>query len=326
MARRGFSIAWDRAKKQIYIALALFVGLLAILSVFTEELAGLFSDDWVLGTVQGLNSLLVSLFSALIFFLVIGVTSLIVGLRNPQDDAIESRVEYLFSGSHISSDAKEYLKSQVTKLSAYCRSVEVKLTLEEFDADAAAFRISVDAQQFLQSCIHDEAYVDEDVCLDVEADPIEGKDPLGEVYCEELYVEGEPKAKWRDLSRKTLTRENLYYREPRKLEVAADSMARYGNQHWIWCAADEGYLYTTRRYTEEFSVSLRNKSGIPIIAGVRIARQSTLQDESPEEHNLADNEEKEVVRSGTVSPNVVFWLQIKSSEATEVAETCDPSA
>lgn len=255
----GIQKNWRYPIKVVTWVLVIFVLLVAALTSFSTAIVERIPDSFLLGTEDNFDAWLVSLWSSIIFFATIGVTSLLIGLHRPQDDIIESRLSYLFSSPKVTPKAMAYNKEQINKLSVFCSHVELRVFIEDIAADGKGFRVEIESRQILQNSLHNHDYVDEDIHFDVSADPIGEEEIIGEVKQIQLSSDSDKKLIWSS-DRVFITKSEPNFSKMIPLEVKANSAACLTAQYWLWCAANEGCYLDTRRYCEDVSARIVNRT------------------------------------------------------------------
>ncbi len=227
-----------------------------------NAIAGSFSSAFIFGTVQNFEAFLISLWSALAFFCAVGIAVLVIGYRRPEDDIIEARLSYLFSSSKFTSDVQEYTKNQVTKLSAFCESMDMKFFILEARSASNDFKMSTEGTLVFQNCFHNHPYADQADHLVVFADEIEGENTLGMVESARIFApEG---IAWELENRTLLTAADQRIKVQVPLKIGPDSRATFTYAHWTWNSGAEGYRFTTQRFCRKASATIENCSLDPL--------------------------------------------------------------
>ena len=89
-------------------------------------------------------SLVASAIDNITFFLCLGLLTLLIGMRNPKNDTIHNRVEYLLSAEKIDPAARANAVRSIEKLACYNESTEVHLIIEDAEPQNNILKIPPD--------------------------------------------------------------------------------------------------------------------------------------------------------------------------------------
>ena len=266
MKRRNIVGIWLRTNPAIAVASVLLILgiLIAAMTLYRSAIAAALPRGFFLADLANLESLLASLWASIVFFSIVGYAVFYFGIKDPARDAVEQRMNYLYSGTNVSSAAKDFFRSRLLKLGAYYPRVNVQLCIEEVCSDASAFRIEVAYEQVVRNCMRDEEYRDKKSYVSVTADLVPNKGELGAVKFYTVMNDDVSQPTIEFNERVILDPDNLDYAVPRELVLRADGDATIFSQHWIWCLNREGYNYWSSRFVEELRVQVQNHSGSEI--------------------------------------------------------------
>ena len=304
---------WRKQLGVIAVTVSVFIVLLLIVTFSRQWLTDYLDDKLLLGTPINFNALIISLWSALIVFVFIGIATLIVGIRKPEDDVIESRLRYLFTGEGVTQSVMSYNKEQVTKLSAFSTRGTIAIHVEEVSDSDGGFRIDVESTEILQNGFHNHPYVDEDFRIFVGADRVGNHETIGGINRVEFTSEiAEGPSKLID-TRVVLTKDVPKYKGSVTMEIEPNGTICYSVQYWIWCDQKEGFNIRNYRYSEGNEILLYNQSDAPIVV----------------EHMENGKDRKSIIvkskdhvhlfDSIVLSPECTWWMTIKESTGGAVA-------
>ena len=261
---------WRFPIKVVFLMLMATTFLLYLATVNRVEIAAQIPDARLIGTKENLEAILITLWGSVAFFLLIGIASVFVGLHEPRDDIIESRLLYLFSSNKVSPGAMEHNKAAVTKLSAFCTSSETEFFIEEINEEFDCFKVEVNSKQVLQNGFHNHPHVDDDVHLTVYADPVEEIDVVGEIKSIMLMKSLDFGPEWRLPERVSLTSDDPVFANPIPMQIDANGSLHFSYQYWIWCNNSKGYSFGTSRFCENASATLTNRTDRQICLDFRV--------------------------------------------------------
>ena len=273
--RQRIQSSWRFPIKVIFLLLVVVTAALYVVTVNRAGLAEKMPDAFIIGSAANLDAFLITVWGSVVFFYLIGIASVVVGLHELRDDIIESRLLYLFSSDKLSRGAMEHNTAAVTKLSAFCTSSDTHFYIEDIEQTSGCFKIEVESNQVVQNSFHNHPHVDEDVHLEVFADPVNHADLIGEIKIIKLQKSLEFDPVYRLDQRISLTNEKPTFAKPIPMVIDANGNIQFSYLYWIWCSAKEGYNFTTTRYCENVRACLTNRTDRHIEVDFRVEGKKT---------------------------------------------------
>jgi hypothetical protein len=208
---------------------------------------------------NNIESLAVSLWASILFFTVIGLATLLISIKRPENDIIENRVWYLFSSRNATDEARKYVVQRIHKFAAFASKGSIKFTIREFNEQINAYKIDVHDTYFLKNMLPYEDYVDEKSELEVWGDKIDQppKNELAGLSMARITKNDIPE----DLINEPVTisvKNGKYLRDDLCLRIDASGEATYEYKYWVWALAGECIVSSVNRYSENIKVTAQN--------------------------------------------------------------------
>lgn len=202
-------------------------------------------------------SLVASAIDNITFFLCLGLLTLLIGMRNPKNDTIHNRVEYLLSAEKIDPAARANAVRSIEKLACYNESTEVHLIIEDAEPQNNILKISMRYRSNIVNMFKNERYLDSDFQGKTTVDhDITGKTPLGQIRTVRVgNVDQLDEIK-------SILEVGTHSTKPIKIEIAPNSSTDFEIEQWIWERFGEEYYVGVSRYTKSLKVYVTNSSNV----------------------------------------------------------------
>jgi len=231
----------------VFAAITVAVGLAAQHHGSTSSAGGSF-----------LLSLSASFLEDLVFFAVVGAIALLVSIRDPSAEPLESRLGYLFNGSRISVEARRHVEENIKREGTYCPKYVYVIEYGAADTTIDAIKATVDASREIFNMIRDHAIVYDDK-YEIFTDNI--ANAPGGVQGELLTVtltgcSGDNQNNV--VSAIPITQASLV--KQLQFELPADGAAQFNYKYWVWHKRGENFVFSCKRYTENVQIRVVNRT------------------------------------------------------------------
>ncbi|HZL59432.1 MAG TPA: hypothetical protein VFC38_07000 [Stellaceae bacterium] len=119
---------------------------------------------WALKGMSGNEHVLLDVFAAwtgeLLFFTIVGFVVAAVGLHNPAQEPLSQRIRILYGTPDVPEFALQYNAGQLRKLAAYSPTANRSITIEEYNAGYAAYKVRVASEYTIKNMLRDASYED----------------------------------------------------------------------------------------------------------------------------------------------------------------------
>lgn len=250
-------------------------------------------------------SFMASAIEDLIFFMILGIVVLAVTHRRPEDENLETRIGYLFSGANSSPDARQHALDIVSKHACISPKSEIIFTIESFDSSLSAFKVSTEYKFILANMYKDQPYKDKRVLLEISTDDVSVRDGVyGQVQA--MSTTSQDALDCKEHIQAPVSIESLQFQKAIELEIPPDSMMQYYVRFWHYVRLGGNYEFGVNRYTKKLTIRMINASGIPVYF-------NKASDPKPTRHMLENNQNVSIYQ-GLAKPedeSIVIFLHDK---------------
>ena len=246
-----------------------------------------------------------SALDSVLFFSTIGFLTLLIGVRDPKNETIHNRVEYLLSADDIDPSARATAVEEVEKLACYNDTLLVDLVIEDVDATNSVFKISMNYRAKIFNMFRKESYVDEQFkgITQIDTAPPKKK-PLGQIR----YVRIDNEDKLEKIC--SIDSVGKYETHPIKIEVAPNQSIEFETYHWLWEEFNKEYFVGVSRYTRKLVLRVSNSSNEE---GIKV--KAISQSEPQIDRNYKSLEDWKDV---STSNEVIFEGPLKRNQAAKL--------
>jgi hypothetical protein len=256
--RASQSQIWQR--RLLLYLLGIIVGLIAldiVIYVIFRGYVGANSGSFFL-------SFFASLIEDTLFFLIVGVTTFILSLRDPGREPLEVKLRYLFPTAANSSAFLNYARSEVQRVAGACRSGTQRIKVTEYSSKHNAYKIYFSCTYVIENKFDVDQYEDEfDAFVEPErfvACP-EKPEPLGQVLKLEFEENGGTKVRHVDFPIDILSKD---YDQKIRMVLAPRKQGELSWGFWLWCEVGREHYLRLGRFVDEFISTIENATNIPI--------------------------------------------------------------
>ncbi|UJX43277.1 hypothetical protein K9F62_11025 [Desulfovibrio sp. JY] len=259
-----------------------------------------------------------------IFFGTIGLVTIYVTTKKPEDEELRNRIRSVTNANSISDNAKSYFENKSREILAYNKQTIVTVRLKEFREDEKAIRVSIDFDNTISNMCKDVPYTNFSSTAIVKP-ALKVDNSWGHVTL--LTIEDKKNSSQKQVVVEgdvVLLEEEGYYWS-NNFQIAADSEARFRLCYEFWTeiqedesaiAVDKNWIFTVvSRYTDNFTYNIVNKiDKFENIACV-ISYPTHKNDESPKfakrDVAISFNETQNIVNEISLYPQDRFKIFIK---------------
>lgn len=200
-------------------------------------------------------ALVTSALDSIIFFSIIGIFTLIIGMRDPKNETIHSRVEYLLSADGIDPSARSIAVKEIEKMACFNDDLAVDLVVEEVNEEDQSFKISMNYRAKVVNMFRREAYCDEDFRgISIIDDYNFNYPTLGQIR----HIKIDNKNVLSQVC--SFSVPGRHHSEQVKIEIPPNSSVVFETLQWLWERFDSEYFVGVSRYTKNMTVHVTNSS------------------------------------------------------------------
>lgn len=216
------------------------------------------SSCWPFNSDNDFAAFFVTWLEDVIFFSLIGIPAVWMGLRKPAEDHIEYRFRYLFN-SDIAQDENivSEFEEAFTKMAAFCPSADVRLSIIEFNKERNAITVDAHYTMTIANMYKDHAYVDKKLGMIIEVDKeIDEIEQLGKIEFLRIYQGNKPKNYiYQPIA---LTRNESKYKKHIKIEIPPNGTIFYEFKFALTIKNGDEFWVQVDRFTKDCSIELVN--------------------------------------------------------------------
>jgi len=196
----------------------------------------------------------------LLFFIIIGSGLVFYTLKKPEDENLEARIGFLFSGKHSTPAARQHALDLIRKHACISPASKIVIRIDSYDSEMDAFKVITEWYYTLANMYKDHTYKDKQVPLVLSMDELKKEvEFYGEVESIKT-TNNVPKKSINDHIIAPIKINNLTFTKNIKLEIEPNSTIDYDVRFWHYCRLGVGYNLDVTRYTHELNVTLLNAS------------------------------------------------------------------
>lgn len=202
-------------------------------------------------------SITASFLEDLVFFLLLGLSAILISINKPGDEDFHNRVKYFFNGSNATDGSRKHISEEMRKLGIFSPRYRAIVTISEINATESAMRATFQIDRTLVNMFKDQPFLGEEHDYFVSGDRIPGLEKQGELLTaysgderDKQYHIDTPIPIYDDPVRKTIL-----------IDIPANSEVSIGYRSWIWYKIGEDYEIKPTRYTERIEGEIVNKTG-----------------------------------------------------------------
>lgn len=214
-----------------------------------------FKDSWS----EFANEIYKSFGSNIVFFLLIGLGSVFLGLIQPKKEPIERRVDYLIT-SEVTSTARDFIKSELQKLCAYNEKVDLIVTILAIEEKDEFYLAQFDAGMIVRNVMKRDKYEYPEYKTIVKPGLVrfgDNRDVAEVILAEISYGPGDKIQMW---TKERTWKDVVEKSDSARLEISGDGRAEVRQCFRVWCDNITPCEYKLYRYADLFTVTVFNRT------------------------------------------------------------------
>jgi len=252
----------------------------------------------------------------LMFFLTAGLIAALASWSRPEEEAISQRVHIMFPRLSSLDTKVDAFTKLATELAVLTESIELDITIEEYDASIDAFKLHVRRRETFVNLFVKEGYVCDSFKVSISTDKVGPAGGLvGCLYAVnfvQLDAKGVCVAKARYLPRRKLelTPADPHWSSPgEKLSIPAEGKGIWKLDYWYWNKCGMPYFSSSRRPTLAWKMHITNQLDMPVEFAVRVDGNDEITGEVK-----PGAKEQKTLPPGGARPNFELALMRQPSE------------
>jgi hypothetical protein len=223
-----------------------------------------------------------------VFFLLIGLGTLLITLRNPTRDTLETKLRYFFPDKRPSLAFLDFARTEIQRIAGFCMEADQQIKVMEYSAAFNAYRVSFSYQYRICNMFSTHRYEDHFqafISPDSFADSPDRPSVLGQVTELEFTARGtHPR---RLLLHPVDLNAGDYDRDiPLELEPMAEGEVFM--RYWLWVKIGEEHYLRVKRFVGHLTSTIDNASDDVIRISLNKDGQNTISIRSGEKQVLGD--------------------------------------
>lgn len=242
-------------KHRFYIRFAFmtYIFLISILMLLQKNYPDMLDESLYI-------SFLASSWEDIIFFGLVGLAITFFSLRHPKADALQHRIQNLYSFNKVTPAMQNSVIEDIEKHSLYSKENTIDIRITEFNHELDAFKIFVRQTMKLESMIHDLA-VSYKRPLEFEFDDFDVEVPngiQGKIVRATFKLDNIEKAKilYED---EVLMDDSLVEREINEI-IPVGQSAVIDLEYWLWSRNEEDFELQAHHNAEAMYITIYNRS------------------------------------------------------------------
>ncbi|MFT6920024.1 MAG: hypothetical protein ACJA2G_002672 [Cognaticolwellia sp.] len=258
-----------------------------------------------------LTSYLASSLDSLIFFIFIGVAAILISVKDPSDEVLFEKINYIFPQTQRDTALTNYIQEEISSLACIATEAKRSITIKELSPSEDCIKLDVKGRSHIKNIFNNHDFVSESMKFSIQADPITFSDVWAEMLEASITCDvATPVSKNQQLDGTIVLNEDKQsYTKSLPVTLGPHKNALYTTHAWFWQNLSKHFKFNASRFTQKAIYHVKNDLDIPVIISIKSNKlQITVSEkiinkikEVLANSNLSQTDENEL--SSMLSPN-----------------------
>lgn len=265
--------------KYLLIGLAIYAALFIILMIVRGDIL---SDNattmlWF-GELRKdndfLTSYVASSLDSLIFFIFIGVAAILISVKDPSDERLFQKINYIFPQTQRDTVLSKYIQDEISTLACIATDAKRSITAQELSPCNNYIKLDIKGRTHIKNIFNNHDFVSDNMKYSMQAEPVDFCDTWAEMLEASITTDvSKPINAEQHLNGTIiLNKDKKIHTEAFPVTLAPNAVALYYTHGWFWQGQTDHLKLNASRFVEKSVYNVKNDLDKPLIFTVESNR------------------------------------------------------
>jgi len=258
--------------KYLLIGLAIYATLFIVLMVIRGDiLANNETTQLWFGELRKdndfLTSYLASSLDSLIFFVFIGVAAILISVKDPSNERLFQKINYIFPQTQRDTVLSKYIQDGISTLACIATDVKRSITVQELSPCNNYVKIDIKGRTHIKNIFNNHDFVSDNMKYSMQADPVDFCDIWAEMLEASITTDvSKPISSEQHLNGTIILNKNKpKHTEAFPVTLAPNAVALYYTHGWFWQSQEDHLKLNASRFVEKSIYNVKNDLDKPLV-------------------------------------------------------------
>jgi hypothetical protein len=251
--------------KYLLIGLAIYAALFFILMIVRGDIL---SDNETTKLWFGelrkdndfLTSYVASSLDSLIFFIFIGVAAILISVKDPSDELLYQKINYIFPQTQRDTALSKYIEDEISSLACIVTDVKRTITIKDLSKCKEYIKLDIKGRSHIKNIFNKDDFVSDNMKFHMKADPVDFCDVWAEMLEASITCDvSKPVSAEQQLDGTiTLNKDKISHSEALPITLAPNKDALYTTHGWFWQKLTGALNFNASRFVEKAIYDIKN--------------------------------------------------------------------
>jgi len=204
-----------------------------------------------------------SVLDSLVFFITVGLVLTLLSIKNPEEEKLDRKIEYIFNGADSESPLGQYLAREVSSLACISALTERIITFRDISDSKTAIKVSAVTDVQIKNIHNNHQYANDEMYYRIKADEVDCHNGIyGEVHDVSMIFDANQPQRNRKIidCTQVICSASEPFQQMFDLKLKPQEQVIYRTNAWIWHSFAQPLNIVSPRFTERQIIELKNQS------------------------------------------------------------------
>ena len=218
-----------------------------------------------------LTSYLASSLDSLIFFIFVGVAAILISVKDPSDELLFEKINYIFPQTQRDTDLAKYIQDEISSLACIATEAKRSITIKAISPSSDCIKLDIKGRSHIKNIFNNHDFVSDNMIFSIKADPITFSDVWAEMLEASITCDvATPVSEMEQLTGTIVLKEGYdSHIESLPVKLGPHKNALYTTHAWFWQNLSKHFKFNTSRFIEKAVYQVQNDLDIPVRISVK---------------------------------------------------------